>query len=410
MLRSKRTGSTVLAALQLNVDRGAVATGANAAQTSCAEGIGLPARDTVAKAWQGMTDHEYQIFTTFCFPVISASAPQSLPPMPHPEDASDTASSTSDTTLFEDAPLCTPSQLGCDEDISAYVACNDTSMGGVSITWTPQIAEQEIDPVAKRPLRHRRYVSSQSSFGVTETPQIPLRSRSRTNDGLLLFRADHSKEPTDNVPRIRHRRKVSLNLTVNSHACQAEAAQRSRKSDIRSCTKRTSGIETAYYTTILDAVTQEERDLEYKHRHTFIGTGSLDDFLEILETTPHHTATRDAVARAFVQLASSEQLYARQYSARTQGWDLVSRTTLNVVDVTSVDYVVQSQVKLGSITLRQLMELMPFDAFNEVGAIRIVEAFSVASHMDAMAGIGAQSKARAFRRWIVEQERVEADC
>lgn len=169
-------------------------------------------------------------------------------------------------------------------------------------------------------------------------------------------------------------------------------------------------METAYYTTSVDTLTQEERDLEYKHRHTFIGTGSLDDFLENLETTPHHTATKDAAARAFVQLASSEQLYARQYSARTQRWDLVSRTTLNVMDVTSVDYVVQSQVKLGSITLRQFMELIPFDEFDEVAALRIVEAFSVASHMDATADTSAQSKARAFRKWIVEQERVEAEC
>ena len=408
MSTSERTGSTVLAALQPNADRGAVATGANAAKNPCAGGFGLPARDTVTKAWKGTTDHEYQIFTTFCFPAMGASAPRSLPPTPHPEDASDTASPTSDTTLFEDAPVCTPSQLGCDEDIGAYIACNDAPMEGVSITWTPQLAEHEIDPVAKRPVRHRRYVSSQSSFGVTETPQIPLRSRSRTNDGLLLFRANSSKETTDD-PKIRHRRKVSLNLPVNTHASQASATQPFGKSGVESCTKRTSGMETAYYTTSVDALTPEERDLEYKHRHTFIGTGSLDDFLETLETTPNHTATKDAITRAFVQLAASEQLYARQCSAG-QGWDLVMRTTLSLMDVTSVDYIVQSQVKLGSITLRQFLDLIPFDEVDEVAALRIVEAFSVASHLDATTCMGARSKARAFRKWMVDQKSVDADC
>ncbi|KAI4614744.1 uncharacterized protein J4E87_009339 [Alternaria ethzedia] len=167
-------------------------------------------------------------------------------------------------------------------------------------------------------------------------------------------------------------------------------------------------METAYYTTSVDALTPEERDLEYKHRHTFIGTGSLDDFLEILETTPNHTATKDAIARAFVQLAASEQLYARQCSAG-QGWDLVMRTTLSLVDVTSVDYIVQSQVKLGSITLRQFLDLIPFDEVDEVAALRIVEAFSIASHLDATACIGARSKARAFRKWMVDQKRVDAD-
>ncbi|KAI4681275.1 uncharacterized protein J4E88_005783 [Alternaria novae-zelandiae] len=133
-------------------------------------------------------------------------------------------------------------------------------------------------------------------------------------------------------------------------------------------------METAYYTTSVDALTPEERDLEYKHRHTFIGTGSLDDFLETLETTPNHTATKDAIARAFVKLAASEQLYARQCSAG-QGWDLVMRTTLSLMDVTSVDYIVQSQVKLGSITLRQFLDLIPFDEVDEATQLALAQSF-----------------------------------
>jgi hypothetical protein len=145
------------------------------------------------------------------------------------------------------------------------------------------------------------------------------------------------------------------------------------------------------------------------HRHTFIGTGSLDDLLEILEILPSHNTTKAAVVRAFVRLASAEQLYARQYSTGSNGWDLVSRTTLNVMGVTSVDYIVQLQVKLGSITLRIFLDLIPFDQFNEVSALRVVEAFCVASHMDATVGTGAQSKARTFRRWLVDQKKMDSN-
>ena len=43
----------------------------------------------------------------------------------------------------------------------------------------------------------------------------------------------------------------------------------------------------------------EERELEYKHRHIFVGTASLDDFLEILEVGPTYTTTKRQVAKAF---------------------------------------------------------------------------------------------------------------
>jgi hypothetical protein len=69
-----------------------------------------------------------------------------------------------------------------------------------------------------------------------------------------------------------------------------------------------------------------------------------------------------------------------------------------------MDYVVQLRVKLGSITLRQFLDMVPFDEGDEVAAMRVIEAFSAASHMDAKAGVGTKSKARAFRKWIVTQE------
>jgi hypothetical protein len=52
--------------------------------------------------------------------------------------------------------------------------------------------------------------------------------------------------------------------------------------------------------------------------------------------------------------------------------------------------------------------LIPFDEADEVAVMRVVEAFSVASHLDATAGIGTGSKAKAFRSWLVEQMKADA--
>jgi hypothetical protein len=404
-----RTGSAVLAGLHLSANRSAPATLTNAHQVAVIEAPIFLECEIVVEASQEKVNREYQIFTAFRFPTMEhSSEPQVVSLSPYVEDVSDTASPTSDTILFEDAPVCPISQLGCDEGIRPYTAPDDTSKEEASITWDFQMKDHETIPVAKQPFRHRRYVSSQLSFDAASIPWIPLRSRARTNDGLLLFRANSSKEPTDNASNTRHRRKVSLNLPVNAHKTKANGAQLFQKPDLKSWAKSPANMEADEYAARVDILSAEERDLEYKHRHTFIGTGSLDDFLEILEITPNHTVTKGAITRAFVQLASSEQLYARQSSTKTDGWDLVSRTTSNVVDVTSVDYIVQLKVKLGFITLRQFLDLIPFNESNEVAAMPVVEAFGVASHIDATTDIGTRSKARAFRRWLVEQKEVHA--
>lgn len=149
-----------------------------------------------------------------------------------------------------------------------------------------------------------------------------------------------------------------------------------------------------------NTIIQQERELEYKHRHTFIGTASLDDFLEVLDVSPAHTTSKAAVVRAFLLLASSERLLARQASTTPSGWSLVSRTTSDTVNV---DYVEQAHAKLGSIVLRQFLDLIPFDEDEVAGAISVVEAFTACSHLDAK-GSGAGSKAKAFRSWMVRAQ------
>jgi hypothetical protein len=222
------------------------------------------------------------------------------------------------------------------------------------------------------------------------------------NDGLLQFKADPDKDLTARPPRAnRHQSKISLNIPVNALKGRPEIPRQPR---FDNRTEASRGELYVHSAALSNMVASQERELEYKHRHTFIGTGSLDDFLEILEISPTRATTKHAVAKAFVQLSSNEQLCARQCATRPDGWELVSRTTLDVIDVTSIDYIVQGQVKLGSITLRQFLDLIPFDAKDEVSAMQVVEAFSAASHLDAKASVAAGSKARAFRSWIVAQK------
>lgn len=158
---------------------------------------------------------------------------------------------------------------------------------------------------------------------------------------------------------------------------------------------------------MMGVLTAEEREMEYKHRHTFIGTASLDDFLELLEISPSHRVTQSAVARAFIELASTEHSYARQYSTKPDGWGLVTRTTVGYKDIAIADYVVQSRVKLGTITLRQFLSMISFDQDNTAAVVKILDAFSAASYLDAKTNMDAENKARAFRSWIISQRSMQ---
>jgi hypothetical protein len=140
--------------------------------------------------------------------------------------------------------------------------------------------------------------------------------------------------------------------------------------------------------------------LEYKHRHTFIGTASLDDFLEVLDVSPEHNITnKEAVIRAFILLASSERLLARQASLKPDGWSVLARTSAETVNT---DYVEQAKAKLGSIVLRQFLDLITFNEEEEASAMAVVEAFTAASHLDAQAIKNEASRAKAFRKRMVK--------
>jgi hypothetical protein len=304
----------------------------------------------------------------------------------------DTFSPSSDRTLFEepellslDRPQATPGSPSPD-----YFSYENERTSGT-----------EIMPAVQRRVRHSRAPSTEPNFRSAKRASLPLRARTKTNDGLLQLQANPSKPER---PTTGHERRISLGMPLKP-AVANEGLQRSKFGSLMDTppqtpkTPRTPRVRAPEKSGPAATLRQKERDLEYKHRHTFIGTASLDDFLEVLDVSEEHTTTKAAVGKAFLILASSERLLARQASSTAAGWDLVSRT---IPDVVNTDYVVQAHVKLGSVTLWQFLELIPFDDQEEAGAMSVVEAYSAASHMDSKAGVGAGSKAKVFRSWMVE--------
>lgn len=240
------------------------------------------------------------------------------------------------------------------------------------------------------------------------------RARRITKGGIFDFKASPLKTDSGNLGRKEDRRKLSVKLPVN--VSKPQSAQ-SRQMIPRSNSPAASTEDGS-----LSSTEAEERVMEYKHRHIFIGTASLDDFLEILEVTPRHTTTRESVVKAFgkqhrsiVQespitdaiflgtLACTEQLQARQSSISPDGWAFVTRTTRDDI-LTSTDYLSESRVKLGSISLGKFLSNMPFNGQTEIDATKVVEGFCLASHLDTEAIKGSHSKAKAFRSWLVSRK------
>ncbi|KAI8936676.1 hypothetical protein NX059_007071 [Plenodomus lindquistii] len=315
-----------------------------------------------------------------------------------PDGPLDHLSPASDSTLFEEPPSYSLDQIKEDESSDDYF--NTTGL-----EKSPSFhgdREDSILPQTRR-IRHQRAPSSlppspsiASTLSSAQRLSRILPARAKTNDGLLQLQADPAKTPQR--PSTGHQRRISLGLPIKSALTAIdEPKQLSPPPQYVPPSRPTSSSRKLTTTT---ALIQKERELEYKHRHTFIGTASLDDFLEVLDVTPTHSTTKAAVVRAFLLLASSERLLARQASLEPSGWGLVARTTSDTVNV---DYVEQAHAKLGSIVLRQFLDLIPFNEEDEASAISVMDAFAAASHLDTKASTGNGSKAKAFRSWLVRQ-------
>ena len=324
-----------------------------------------------------------------------ASSPRASP-RTRALDPADALGLATDATLFEEPLLYSLDRIKEDRPPPEYFPYDQ-------LQKSPDLKDDSDEPVAvhKRRPSHLRSPSTptlESRLATTQRSRTqPIRTK--TNEGLLQLQANTTKpQRSANT----HQRRISLGLpikTANSpsdnprhHHLQSPTNTRSLlPATPKRLTKKTPAA----------TAIQQERDLEYKHRHTFIGTASLDDFLEVLDVSPEHTTNKDAIIRAFILLASSERLLARQASLKPDGWSVIARTS---ADTVNSDYVEQAHAKLGSIVLRQFLDLITFNEDEEANAMSVVEAFTAASHLDAQASKATGSKAKAFRKWMVKAQ------
>ena len=102
-------------------------------------------------------------------------------------------------------------------------------------------------------------------------------------------------------------------------------------------------------------------------------------------------------------LACDEQIQARQSSVSSEGWRFVARVTHEDI-LNRTDSLVESHVKLGSISLSKFLASITFDEKTEVDVAKVVEAFCVASALDVEAAQRTDSKAAAFRDWLIYEK------
>jgi hypothetical protein len=243
---------------------------------------------------------------------------------------------------------------------------------------------------AQRKGNHHR--SSSTDLTNTGTkPSIAFGAHRLSNDGMLDLKAGASKESQPAANEQKHRRRISLNLPINVSRLDHVDTPPPTSNSITSKYEEKSVLE------------KQERELEYKHRHTFIGIASLDDFLDIITFTPTYTTSKCHIAGVFILLAAIEQMDARECSSVPDGWEFVTRTTHELA-FGYEDYLNQAHIKLGSITLGRFLKMFPFDKDENVGAMSVVEAFCAASHLDAKANCGTRSRAKAFRSWMVRRK------
>lgn len=250
--------------------------------------------------------------------------------------------------------------------------------------------------------RHwRNFSVDSSSTTIRKSSTVTLRAQSKNNGGLLEFRASATK-PNDSKPTGAHRRNRSVNLPIRPILSQPGGSQQNQFQPPASSAQLLAPRLLAPSPDELSITVQAELELEYKHRRIFIGTASLHCFLEILETSSLRSTTKLAVMKAFTTLAWKEQLLYRQSSTNPEDWNLVTRVTH---DISNFNCVTMSRVLLGSISLQQFVDYIPFNGHDEAPTVVVVEAFKNASHVNAEESHNMESKARAFRRWLLSQNR-----
>lgn len=307
---------------------------------------------------------------------------------------SDSGLSACDTPPFGKYPL--PSLRSSEIDVGLQ---DDTTEGAEEDCpdTRPSATVGGLNAFHKTPVHNHLRSNSVDSATTTirrATP-VTLRSQSKANGGLLQLRASTSR-PRESTPTRIHRRNISLNVPIRPTLAHSDSYQQVNKRWSTSTTIVTQACLEEPFTP-----TRTEAELQYKHRHIFVGTASLHSFLSLLETSPFGGVSRHAIMKAYTHLASKEQLLARQRSQSNDDWHLVTRIT---ADISEFDYITLARVQLGSVSLQHFVDAIPFDRRGEAPLAVVVEAFKNASHVDAEEDRENGGKQSTFRRWLLSQD------
>jgi hypothetical protein len=167
----------------------------------------------------------------------------------------------------------------------------------------------------------------------------------------------------------------------------------------------------------------EKRSLEYLHRNIFLGTTSLNTFLENLPMTftcscplrnkatrgindtcpcPIMTTKKD-ITSTFSALAKKEQEFMRSKSQNREGWDLLREIDLACENNSVVSL---ARIQLGSIMLGEFLDYVgPEGREGTVSVKAVAKAFEKACRTDRKREWDSSSKAAAYRRSLNAQER-----
>lgn len=307
---------------------------------------------------------------------------------PPPSDNGALGSDTTSTIADESAsPKAVKPVADFDDDAVAGAGEDDMESPDRTLV---DITDTTNGPITPQYYRHRRNFSVDSASNTTRrSAPRTLRAQRNNNGGLLEFRASAAK-PVDTTPTRAHGRNTSMTLTIPKIVSQVGGSQQTQ---VQAATPDKPSI-----------AAQAELELQYKYRHIFIGTASLHDLLDTLDLSTLTSTTKLAVMKAFVALASKEQRLYRRNSINPDDWDLVTRITSAVSDF---DCITMARVRVGSITLQQFVDSIPFDSNDETSLLATVEGFKNASRMDAEQGRCGGSKTQVFRAWLLSQDRPE---
>ncbi|KAF2744100.1 hypothetical protein M011DRAFT_196869 [Sporormia fimetaria CBS 119925] len=231
---------------------------------------------------------------------------------------------------------------------------------------------------------------------------LPLAKRRRNTHGLLDLQTSAVREAPATVgpDGAKHKRSQSLKLPImikpywdKATALQVNPATPSSMYNHRIAQLQKQRV--------------AEQELQYLHQHIFIGTASMDDFLNALVMSPDHMTRSSDVIRAFAMLAEREQECFRRKAmfCDREMWELV-RPVDPAAD--NEDFLSLTHIRLGTVSLEEFFcKLECRNPSREclIPVVAVMKTFERMSRKDIeRERDGYMTRAAVFRKWYVDEQ------